>query len=241
MGAQRRVPPHVAAGGRRGVHTTGRRAAVGGRNVGRRGSRDSNTLVQGSACLFGETWSRPAGASAENSRRRRWQCHPRGSLTAPPRLQKSVEGRERRRSVAALLADGLTCGESPTDGMSSSDAVSKRIGERLLRGWTLRADACPRDNTPLMGSRDGQLYCACEDRIINGMLACALRGGRRAPYVALASHCFTTECTAFSRSRRPRRRRRRRRASAGLRPARRRRRRPVSPVCTSPLGSLVFS
>lgn len=43
------------------------------------------------------------------------------------------------------------------------DLSSERIGEKLLSGWTLRADACPRDNTPLMSNRAGKFYCACED------------------------------------------------------------------------------
>lgn len=47
-----------------------------------------------------------------------------------------------------------------------SDKTSARIGERLLQGWTLLAEACERDNTPLMANRTGKLYCAFEDAFV---------------------------------------------------------------------------
>ena len=43
--------------------------------------------------------------------------------------------------------------------------TSKRLGELLLRGWTMLQDVCeaPKCNCPLMRSPDGQKYCVyCE-------------------------------------------------------------------------------
>jgi|APGre2960657444_1045066.scaffolds.fasta_scaffold04198_6 uncharacterized Zn finger protein (UPF0148 family) len=43
--------------------------------------------------------------------------------------------------------------------------VSARIGDRLLTGWTLLGEACPRAccATPLLRSRQGELYCPQHD------------------------------------------------------------------------------
>ena len=42
--------------------------------------------------------------------------------------------------------------------------VSMGIGERLLRGWTLMAECCPRCvHTPLVKSRQGDMFCVCCD------------------------------------------------------------------------------
>ena len=47
----------------------------------------------------------------------------------------------------------------------SSDSASKKIGENLLKGWTLLGDVCPEGcNIPLMRSRDQKhlVCCGCE-------------------------------------------------------------------------------
>ena len=49
--------------------------------------------------------------------------------------------------------------------MSSNHDATKKIGENLLKGWTLLGDVCPKGcNIPLMRSRDKQhLICfACD-------------------------------------------------------------------------------
>lgn len=49
--------------------------------------------------------------------------------------------------------------------MSSNDATSKKMGENLLRGWTMLGENCPNGClVPLMRSRDkSQLVCvACD-------------------------------------------------------------------------------
>ena len=54
--------------------------------------------------------------------------------------------------------------------MSSSDLATKRIGENLLRGWTLLGENCPGGCTvPLMRSRDKKqlVCCGCEVDFLN--------------------------------------------------------------------------
>lgn len=49
--------------------------------------------------------------------------------------------------------------------MQQTDNATKKIGENLLKGWTLLGEVCPAGcNVPLMRSRDNQhvICCACD-------------------------------------------------------------------------------
>ena len=47
--------------------------------------------------------------------------------------------------------------------MSTFRGADKKLGELMLRGWTMLADSCVSCNCPLMRSPDGQKYCVnCE-------------------------------------------------------------------------------
>ena len=54
--------------------------------------------------------------------------------------------------------------------MDPFHGAEKKLGELLLRGWTMLSDCCPLSNCqyPLMRSPDGQNYCVkCEAWIYN--------------------------------------------------------------------------
>jgi uncharacterized Zn finger protein (UPF0148 family) len=54
--------------------------------------------------------------------------------------------------------------------MASGDFVTKRIGDNLLKGWTLLGDNCPQGcNVPLMRSRDKKslVCCRCDTDFMN--------------------------------------------------------------------------
>ena len=47
--------------------------------------------------------------------------------------------------------------------MDTFRGADKKLGELMLRGWTMLADSCTTCNCPLMRSPDGQKYCVnCE-------------------------------------------------------------------------------
>ena len=51
------------------------------------------------------------------------------------------------------------------EGEDSSAGVEKRLGDLMMRGWTMLAESCPIESCgcPLMRNFDGQKYCCgCE-------------------------------------------------------------------------------
>lgn len=45
-----------------------------------------------------------------------------------------------------------------------SDQVSKKIGEKLISGWTMMESACEECNVPLMKSKKANLICCGCDK-----------------------------------------------------------------------------
>ncbi|KAK9864352.1 hypothetical protein WJX84_008324 [Apatococcus fuscideae] len=73
-----------------------------------------------------------------------------GILTPPqtrPRLLNGLTHRESNRRSA----------EQPAQ--AASDTTSQRLAARMLQGWAMLADHCPRCYTPLMRSRQQELEC----------------------------------------------------------------------------------
>ncbi|GAB4816168.1 hypothetical protein N2152v2_003214 [Parachlorella kessleri] len=86
------------------------------------------------------------------------------NLLEPP-LALSLQLETAQQGGAAAAAS-TGCGLRQAAAVASGDAVSKRIADKMLEGWALLDDSCPRCHTVLVRNRQRQMFCVGCDMFV---------------------------------------------------------------------------